>query len=419
MVDPDSVDVGSAPEASPAVGTVTFTARPPIFRDVAASPDAVTLIPRPVVVALDVNGYIVDGQGAQGVQLIATDDADLNPSAWTWQVSFNLTGATIPSFDFQLPQGTTVNLTAVMPIQASNGVFYLPGGIPNGGDTDYVLTKNSPADQDVSWQANSPGGGGGGNVNSVNGDTGPSVVLDAADIAETGTRKWLTDTERTKLTGVAQGATANSTDAALRDRTTHTGVQAVSTISGLQTTLDDIVTQEADDYALLNAQVAGKQPLDADLTAIAALTTTSYGRALLEIANQAALQAVVGLVVGTNVQAFDADLAAIAGLTSAANKIIRYTGAGTAGLLDFSTDVTLAANSDLILSSQKALKAYIDSVDKDRIVACKSVAGAWVTASGGAVPTDPNLIRFFISNDPTIATPTGYSDYDHYFPRAA
>lgn len=36
-----------------------------------------------------------------------------------------------------------------------------------------------------------------------------------------------------------------------------------------------------------------KQPLDADLTAIAALTTTSYGRALLALSNQAALMALL------------------------------------------------------------------------------------------------------------------------------
>lgn len=36
------------------------------------------------------------------------------------------------------------------------------------------------------------------------------------------------------------------------------------------------------------------QPLDTDLTAIAALSTTAFGRALLTLANQAALQAAVG-----------------------------------------------------------------------------------------------------------------------------
>lgn len=39
---------------------------------------------------------------------------------------------------------------------------------------------------------------------------------------------------------------------------------------------------------------SGFQPLDSDLTAIAALATTAYGRALLTLANQAALQAAVG-----------------------------------------------------------------------------------------------------------------------------
>lgn len=63
-----------------------------------------------------------------------------------------------------------------------------------------------------------------------------------------------TATERTKLSGVQAGATANSTDAALLARTNHTGAQAISTVTNLQSTLD------------------GKQPIDSDLTAIAGLS---------------------------------------------------------------------------------------------------------------------------------------------------
>ena len=44
--------------------------------------------------------------------------------------------------------------------------------------------------------------------------------------------------EKNKLAGVADGATANATDAQLRDRATHTGAQAISTVTGLQTALD-------------------------------------------------------------------------------------------------------------------------------------------------------------------------------------
>lgn len=44
--------------------------------------------------------------------------------------------------------------------------------------------------------------------------------------------------EKIKLLAIAKGATLNDTDANLRDRTTHTGAQAISTVTGLQTDLD-------------------------------------------------------------------------------------------------------------------------------------------------------------------------------------
>jgi hypothetical protein len=68
---------------------------------------------------------------------------------------------------------------------------------------------------------------------------------------------------------------------------------AIASITGLQTALD------------------AKQPLDSDLTAIAALTTTTFGRSLLTAADAAALSAVV-----TGFQPLDSDLTAIAALTT-------------------------------------------------------------------------------------------------------
>jgi hypothetical protein len=107
------------------------------------------------------------------------------------------------------------------------------------------------------------------------------------------TNKVFTATEKTKLAGIATSATANSADATLLDRTNHTGAQAISTVTGLQTALD------------------GKQPLDSDLTALAALTTTSFGRAFLELADEAAFKAAVNLEAGVDFNAYDAQLSSL------------------------------------------------------------------------------------------------------------
>ena len=48
--------------------------------------------------------------------------------------------------------------------------------------------------------------------------------------------------DKLKLDGVADGATANQTDAYLLNRANHTGSQAISTITNLQTTLDGKAT---------------------------------------------------------------------------------------------------------------------------------------------------------------------------------
>ena len=58
------------------------------------------------------------------------------------------------------------------------------------------------------------------------------------DVATTAVSGLMSNTDKNKLDGIATGATSNSTDAALRDRSSHTGSQAITTVTGLQTALN-------------------------------------------------------------------------------------------------------------------------------------------------------------------------------------
>lgn len=70
--------------------------------------------------------------------------------------------------------------------------------------------------------------------------------------------------------------------------------------------------------ASIAALPATYQPLDSDLTAIAALSTTAFGRGLLALVDAAAARTAIGTVIGTDVQAHDGDLDAIAALSTTA-----------------------------------------------------------------------------------------------------
>ena len=66
----------------------------------------------------------------------------------------------------------------------------------------------------------------------VNSDTGTNASIPAASTSAWGA---MTDEDKTKLNGIDTGATANDTDANLKNRANHTGTQAASTISDFDT----------------------------------------------------------------------------------------------------------------------------------------------------------------------------------------
>lgn len=88
--------------------------------------------------------------------------------------------------------------------------------------------------------------------------------------------------------------------------------------------LGSSATHATTDYDAAGAAAAAQaasQPLDSDLTAIAALSTTAYGRAFLPLADAAAARAALALgtaatSASTDFQPIDSDLTAIAALTT-------------------------------------------------------------------------------------------------------
>lgn len=128
----DGVDADVFPDGVPAKGSIYFRPSPVKLLNASSSPNPVTILPAVVECTLDNDGYLLGPDGTQGVNLVATDDADLNPTDWTWLVEFRLTDqddvpVSVASYSISLPASTTVDLTTVSPVPSANGTYYLVG----------------------------------------------------------------------------------------------------------------------------------------------------------------------------------------------------------------------------------------------------------------------------------------------------
>lgn len=118
------------------------------------------------------------------------------------------------------------------------------------------------------------------------------------------------------------------------------------------------------------------QPVDSDLTAIAALTTTAYGRAVLALADAAALRTAAGVVIGTDVEAHDADLTTIAGLSPTNDDVLQRKAGAWANrtIAQLATDLGLAASYQPLDSDLTAIAALTTTATGRSLLAAADAA---------------------------------------------
>lgn len=173
---------------------------------------------------------------------------------------------------------------------------------------------------------------------------------------------------------------------------------------------------------------SGLQPLDSDLTSIAALTTTSYGRSVLTLADASASQTYFGLVIGTNVQAFSSVLqattasflaadrtkldgiAASADVTGTAN----VTAAGAIMDGDFTTNGMMARTASGTYASRTVTGSTgISVADGDGAAGNPTLSlNARLVDVAGLTPTDNGVIvgngtNFVVESGTTLRTSIG------------
>lgn len=147
----DGIDFDDDPDLVPLRGTITFT--PKVNKVlVQDSLDPVSIYPMTIQANLDSEGYLVHNF-KRGVKLLAPTE-HVNPSGWTWQVSFDLsqgnTKIATQSFPIGVPEynpadpSTAVDLALASPVPDASGVP-ITRGEPGASVEDIEVNESGTA----------------------------------------------------------------------------------------------------------------------------------------------------------------------------------------------------------------------------------------------------------------------------------
>ena len=248
---------------------------------------------------------------------------------------------------------------------------------PSGTAGDFAI--NGATDTVWVWDADAgtpawKDGGGAGTVTSVNGQTG-AVTIGAVTTSVDG---LMVAADKVKLNSIASSATANDSDANLKNRANHTGTQLASTISDfassiLAAVLTGLSTATNSVVLATDSILAAIGKLQAQITSHAGSGGTSHESA---VANSTA-----GFMTGVDKAKLDTIASSATANDTDANLKNRanHTGSQIASTIsDFASSVIATALSGLSVASALAISAA------DSIVIALGKLQAQITAHGGS-----------------------------------
>jgi hypothetical protein len=221
----------------------------------------------------------------------------------------------------------------------------------------------------AAWGTDDTGGGGGGGSTDLSWSASPtggvvasSSGADASLTLADGTNAGLmAPAQHTKLAGIASGATANATDSQLRDRATHTGTQAISTVAGLQTALDG--KEASGTAASAVAAHAGAADPHPGYALESALATVAISGAYSDLSGRPTL----GTAAATDATAY-----------ATAEQGTKADSAVQPAIVDAKGDLIVATAADTLARLAVGSNGQVLTVDSAEATGVK-----WVTPSGG------------------------------------